>query len=202
MNEKKCVFATTSIKLLGYQISDGMLKPDPDRVNPILELPIPTNAEELSRVVSIFSYYAQWLPKFSEKIKPLIIAMNFPLDEKDVEVLNLLKNDLASAALQIIDESIPFVIETDASENAISATLNQNNRPAAFFSRMLSKSKLHHSSVEKEASVIVEAVRKWTHFCRAATSQLLLISSRLYSRTVLQTMVKLKRKKLCDGVCN
>ena len=30
LNEKKCVFATTSIKLLGYQISDGVLKPDPD----------------------------------------------------------------------------------------------------------------------------------------------------------------------------
>ena len=81
-----------------------------------------------------------------------------------LKVLNLLKNDLASAALQIIDESIPFVIKTDASENAISATLNQNNRPVAFFSRMLSKSEFHHSSVEKEASAIVEAVRKWTHF--------------------------------------
>ena len=163
LNEKKCAFATTAIKLLGYQISDGMLKPDPDRVKPILKLPIPTNAKELSRVVGIFSYYAQWLPKFSEKIKPLIIAKNFPLDEKDVEVLNLLKNDLASAALQIIDESIAFVTETDASENAISATLNQNNRPVAFFSRM-SKSERYHSSVEKEASATVKAVRKWTHF--------------------------------------
>ena len=124
LNERKCVFATTSIKLLGYQISDGVLKPDPDRVKPSLELPTPTNAKELSRVVGIFSYYAQWLPKFSGKIKPLIVAKNFPLSEKDVQVLNLLKNDLASAALQITDESIPFVIETDASKNAISATLN------------------------------------------------------------------------------
>ena len=29
---------------------------------------------------------------------------------------------------------------------------------------MLSKSEKHHSSVEKEASAIVEAVRKWSHF--------------------------------------
>ena len=86
------------------------------------------------------------------------------MGEKDVQALTLLKNDLASAALQIIDVSIPFVIETDASENAVSATLNQNNRPVAFFSRMLSKSELRYSSVEKEAYAIAEAVRKWTRF--------------------------------------
>ena len=47
---------------------------------------------------------------------------------------------------------------------ALSATLNQNNRPVAFFSRSLTKSELQHSSVEKEAAAIVEAVRKWSHF--------------------------------------
>ena len=54
---KKCVFATAFIKLLGYEISDEVLKPDPDRVKPILQLPIPNNAKELSRVLGIFSYH-------------------------------------------------------------------------------------------------------------------------------------------------
>ena len=164
LNEKKCVLATISIKLLGYQISDGMLRPGSERVEPILELPIPTNAKELARVVGVFSYYAQWLPKFSEKIKPLIVAKKFSLCEQALEALELLKNDLASAALQIIDENVPFSIETDASENATSARLNQHNRPVAFFSRMLSKNEPRHSSIEKEACAIVEAVRKWAHF--------------------------------------
>ena len=85
--------------------------------------------------------------------------------EQALEALELLKNDWASAALQIIDENVPFSIETDASENAISATLNQHNRPVAFFSRMLlSKNELRHSSIEKEACAIVEAMRKWAHF--------------------------------------
>jgi len=39
--EKKCTYATDSIKLLGYNISNGMLQPDPDRVKPLLELPVP-----------------------------------------------------------------------------------------------------------------------------------------------------------------
>jgi len=59
----------------------------------------------------------------------------------------------------VIDEALPFTLETDASDNAISATLNQQgDRPVAFFSRMLNKRELHYSSVEKEALAIIEAV--------------------------------------------
>ena len=118
---------------MGYQISDGVLQPDADRVEPILDLPAPTNAKELKRVVGMFSYYAQWLPKFSERIKPLINARKFPLCDEAWQALKLLKNDLASAALRVIDEHLPFVVETDKSDNAISASLNRQNRPVAFF---------------------------------------------------------------------
>ena len=49
-------------------------------------------------------------------------------------------------------------------EHTIAATLNQSGRPVAFFSRTLSNSERHHSSVEKEAYAIVEALRKWKHY--------------------------------------
>ena len=101
------------------------MQPDADRVKPILEMPIPSNSKELQRVIGMFSYYAQWLPKFSEKVKPLIKTVKFPIGKKAEDCLELLKNDLASAALSVIDEKLPFVIETDASENAISASLKQ-----------------------------------------------------------------------------
>ena len=164
LNEDKCVYAVNSVKMLGYEISDGILQPDTDRVAPILELPAPTNSKELQRIVGMFSYYARWLPKFSDKIKPLINAVEFPLSNEAEQALKLLKNDLATAALHVIDEHLPFVIETDASDNAVSATLNQENRPVAFYSRMLNKSEKYHSSIEKEACAIVEAVKKWEHF--------------------------------------
>ena len=63
-----------------------------------------------------------------------------------------------------IDDNIPFEVDTDASDVALVATLNQNGQPVAFFSRTLQDSELKHASVEKEAHAIIEAVRHWKHF--------------------------------------
>ena len=57
-----------------------------------------------------------------------------------------------------------FVVECDASDVAILATSNQGGCPVTFISRTLHESELHYPAVEKEATVIIKAVRKWIHF--------------------------------------
>ena len=74
-----------------------------------------------------------------------------------------MKNNLAEATLQPINEAFPFISETDASNFTIAATLNQNGKPVAFHARTFSTSKQRHSAVEKEAYAVVEALRKWKH---------------------------------------
>ena len=124
LNESKCVYASETINLLGYRISKGVLHPDPDCVKPVLDMPVPCNAKGLQRMLGVFSYYAKWIPHYSEKIKPLVVLKKFPLNDEALHALTTLKTDLSSAKLGVIDEDLPFTLETDASDNAISATLN------------------------------------------------------------------------------
>ena len=162
-NEGKTILNTDNVTLLGYQISHNLLKPDPDRVKPLLELPTPSSIPSLKRTIGLFAYYAKWIPNYSNTIRPLLLSKSMPLGGEAIQAFNNLKSILANAALQNIDENLPFTIETDASHYCLSATLNQGGRPVAFHSRTLSGSELHQSSVEKEAAAIMDAIRKWYH---------------------------------------
>jgi len=41
LNESKCVYASETIKLLGYRVSKRTLQLDPGRVKPELDMPVP-----------------------------------------------------------------------------------------------------------------------------------------------------------------
>ena len=163
-NEKKTIANVQSIKLLGYLVSHGSIQPDPDRVQPLLDLAVPQDEKTLASALGLFAHYSCWIKNFSAKIRPLSQSSAFHLDQQAQQAFSSLKSEVASAVLATPDMNIPFVLETDASDYAIGATLNQNGRPVAFFSRTLNASEGKHHSVEKEAYAIVEAIRKWKHY--------------------------------------
>ena len=163
-NDSKSVFSTQRLPLLGYIIENGCISPDPGRLRPLLELPLPHNSKSLNRCLGLFIYYSQWVPSFSDRIKPITSCKSFPLSSEAEQAFEDLKSIIAKAAVSAIDESVPFEVETDASDVAIAATLNQKGRPVAFSSRTLQGSELKHSAIEKEAPAIVESIRHWRHF--------------------------------------
>ena len=165
LNETKTISSVNSVQILGYVVENGLIKPDPERLRPLKDFPFSVNSKQLKSVLGMFAYYAKWIDRFADKVRPLAIAKVFPIskDIKALQAFQLLKQELESAALHSIDESKAFVVECDASEVAVCATLNQVGRPVAFMSRTLQGGELHYPAIEKEASAIIEAVRKSTH---------------------------------------
>lgn len=163
INKEKSKFSMKSISLLGYTISNKTIKPDAERLKPLLELPLPHDVSALQRAIGMFSYYSKWIPKFSEKIKPLL-QVKPPLNYEAINMFKSLKEEICRASTGAIVDEAPFTVETDASQFAIAATLSQMGRPVAFFSRTLNKAEQNHSSIEKEAYAIVESVRHWRHY--------------------------------------
>ena len=150
--------------MLGYCIERGQIKPDPDRLKPLREIPIPSDKKSLKRAMGLFSYYSQLIPKFSEMIHPLASSIEFPIPARLISIFNHLKELIANSMIGTVEEDVPLVVETDASEHAIAASLNQSGRPVAFFSRSLSRSEQGWHSVEKEACAIVESLQKCRHY--------------------------------------
>ena len=165
-NEDKCNFNQREIKLLGYSVSHAKIRPDPERLRPLLEMPLPQTKTELQRALGMFSYYARWIPDFSSKIRPFVqsnVSSSFPLSLEATQNFSSLCHDLAAACVTCIREGVPFVVECDPSEHALAATLNQKGQPVAFHSRTFSKSEELYSTVEKEAVAIMDAVQKWSY---------------------------------------
>ena len=163
LNESKCQYSLTSLNLLGYTISKGSVKPDSERLKGLTDFPVPKDLSSLRRAMGMFSHYSKWIPSFSEKLHPLTTVTEFPLNKIQTDAFKSLKEEISKSSLVSIDPTIPLEIETDASEHAIAASLTQNGRPVAFFSRTLTSSEQKHSSIEKEAYAIVESIRKWRH---------------------------------------
>ena len=168
-NQGKTVISTKSLQILGYLIENGNISPDPDRVKPLIDLPVPSDSPSLKRTIGMFAYFSKFIPKFSDRINPLVKVSKFPLNSEQITAFNVLKDALAFASLGHIDENIPFGLETDASNVAISAVLTQNGCPVGFHSRSFQGSELGHSSVEKEACAIIDAIRKWEHLLLGKT---------------------------------
>ncbi|MGL4482017.1 MAG: RNase H-like domain-containing protein, partial [Lactococcus garvieae] len=163
-NNDKSIIGTHTIQLLGYEVTHGQIRPDPERFRALRELPHPHDRKSQLRAVGMFSYYSPWITHFSDKIHSLAHNTQFPLPSEVKQSFEALKQELEKAVLVTPDPKALLTVETDASDIAIAATLNQNGRPVAFFSRTLNNSEKNHSAIEKEAYAVVEALRKWRHY--------------------------------------
>ena len=164
LNKEKSIISVQQINMLGFMISEGVVKPDPGRMQPLVDLPIPHNPASLKRSLGLFAYYSQWVSKFSDRIRILTGKPTFPLSDDAAQAFNGLKQAIVDASIASPNDTDLLVIESDASDVALSASLTQRGKPVAFFSRTLQQHERKWAPVEKEAAAIIEACRKWTHY--------------------------------------
>lgn len=168
LNEDKTISNVEELSILGYRISKGSIKPDPDRLKPLMEMPLPHDKPSLARAMGLFSYYARWVDKFSDRVQPLVNNHSFPISREGKAAFEDIKAQIAKSWVICPNDKDELVLESDASDTCLAASLSQGGKPVAFFSRTLNASERKHHPMEKEACAIVEACRKWFHYlvCR------------------------------------
>ena len=159
------------INFLGHVVGNGLLTPEKVKVNKILNLAIPTTKKEVRSLVGLISYYAKFIPEFSEANAILtdLLAKGKPekvvwSDECD-RALRLVQKHLNSEPFLILPNvNEQFILRTDASARGIGAALMQIRagvmRPVKYISRKLQPRETRYSTVERECLAIVWATGK------------------------------------------
>ena len=167
LNMKKCEFEKHSTVFLGHLIEDGAVKPDPDRLKPMMEFPIPQTSVQLQRFLGLATYYSKYIANYSGLSKVLYDKLNdfdewTPLEK---QAFLTIKSELAQSLLVIPDPKEILCLRTDASGQAIAAVLETVDRkPVYFCSRSLNSTERNKDIVELEALAIYWSILRCKTF--------------------------------------
>ena len=169
----KCQFAVQELKFLGHIVSSTELKPDPEKIRAITDMPIPSDVPHLRSFLGFLNYYRDFVKNFAIIAKPL-----YRLTRKDVvwqwgpmqqAAFQRLKDILVSSCvLRSPDFDRPFILQTDASYDGFGAVLSQNfedgEHPVSFASTQLNEAQQNYSATDLECTAVVWAVKRFAHF--------------------------------------
>ena len=71
LNLSKCLFGVRELKFLGELVSEQGIKPDPQKVSAIKEMPPPTSKQDLKRFMGMIAYLSKFIVNLSETTAPL-----------------------------------------------------------------------------------------------------------------------------------
>ena len=145
---------------------------DPVKVQGITDWPTPTNLKELRSFLGFGNYYKDFIQGYSKITRPL-----HDLTKKDTQwqwnhpqqnAFKLLKELFTSyPVLRNPDPAKRYVLDTDASQYAVGATISQEhsdgNHPIAFFSKSLLPAERNYDIYDWELLAIIYAVKAFRY---------------------------------------
>lgn len=171
ISPEKSRFCMSELKYLGFVVSNNGISPDPDKVEAIVNYPVPKCVKDVRRLVGLAGWYRRFIPRFATITAPLTDlvkkkAGKIVWSEKEQKSFDDLKNVLTSKPiLANPNYSKLFIIQTDASDLGIGAVLLQgegeNERVIAYLSRKLTAQERKYQTTERECLAVISAVEKF-----------------------------------------
>ncbi|CAB0043207.1 unnamed protein product [Trichogramma brassicae] len=162
INREKSHFCCQEVKYLGVLVDRDGYRPDPEKIDPIINFPTPKTLKQLRTFLGAASWYRKFIDNFATIAEPLTgltrKETKFTWAEEQIEAFEKLKTMIASAPM--LARPVPgddvFTIHTDASDSGIGAVLTQmlegEERVLEFASRTMSPAKRNYSVTEHKHS--------------------------------------------------
>jgi len=168
-NRSKIQLKIPTVRYLGHILSADGIRPDPNKVRAIVDMPTLTDRKALLRFLGMVTYLSRWLPRLADIRKPLTELLKDDVDWTwtgvHQQAVDHIKNVVSiTPVLRFFDPSIPAIIQTDASLTGLGAVLLQNDQPVSYVSRALTDAETRYAQIEKKLLAIVFAVEKFEHY--------------------------------------
>ncbi len=166
---KKLQFKVAEVKFHGHILSSTGLKPDPEKVRAIMDMPNPTDTKGVQRLIGFANYLAKFMPHLSSVCEPLRRLLDkdtpwhwLPKHEAAVGQLKSLASSMP--VLCYYDVTKPVTVQSDSSQSGLGCCLMQEGQPVAFASRALTPAEKNYAQIGKECLSIVFACQRFHHY--------------------------------------
>eukprot|EP00914_Ancora_sagittata_P034747 GHVO01070115.1.p1 GENE.GHVO01070115.1~~GHVO01070115.1.p1 ORF type:complete len:862 (+),score=100.28 GHVO01070115.1:29-2587(+) len=168
-NSKKLQFRTTECKFFGQMLTPEGIRIDPDKLTAIQKMQRPSNKQELESYLGMVNYLKRHSYELTRLTRPFTDLMKrnaiFSWESQHEESFNEIKRVITNApVLTYFDVHAKHIIQTDASCKGFGAVLLQNGKPVLFAGRALIPAEKNYSTLEKELTAIVFALRRMHNY--------------------------------------
>jgi hypothetical protein len=166
--ESKCEFGMIELLYLGHIINAQGVQVHQEKIRAILDWPTTKNMIELRIFFGLCSYYMRFVKCFSQlgaQLTDLTRHGAFIWTDESQKEFDHMKEVMGTCpVLALLDFTLPFVLECDASGEGIGAVLIQGGHPIVFESRKLIHPEWLYSIYDKEMLAIMHALTKFRQY--------------------------------------
>jgi hypothetical protein len=162
INPAKCVFGDFFGTFLGYTVDEKGIKPLAERVDAIVEVPLPSTVKDLRRYLGTINFYRRFIPGAAKILQPLNDLLkgtkkrNASIEwcEQAEKSFRESKCALANATMSAHPmPGAPVSLSVDASDYATGAVLqrrvNDTCQPLGFMTKSLSSAQRKYSAYDR-----------------------------------------------------
>ena len=170
LKPSKCELFQTHVKYLGHIVSGQGVSTDPEKVKAVSEWPRPTTVTHVRAFLGLTGYYRRFITNYADIARPLHKltnkAITFEWGVAAEAAFNKLKQKLIEAPiLGYPDPNLPYIVDTDASDEASGAVLSQiqngMEKPIAYFSKTFSNEEKNYCVTRRELLAVVKALKQF-----------------------------------------
>ena len=169
----KCLFFQRKIDVLGRIATGDSLAMSEKDIEVVKEWPTPKTIRDVSKFVGLASYHRQFVPNFATTARPLNTLLKkgakFAWTDETNQAFNALKTALTSPPILGMPKPIgTFILDTDSSQYAMGAQLNQlqneQERVISYASITFTATEVNYCATRRELLAVVYFCHYYRHY--------------------------------------